>query len=81
MADLKLYIGSYCPFCIKVKNFINKNNIQGIEYVNINKDEKAKEHLIEVGGKKQIPCLMIDDKPLYESRDIIEYLKENCMPK
>lgn len=79
MSNLKLYIGAYCPFCIKVKNFIKENNIQGIEYVDINKDEQAKEHLIEIGGKKQVPCLIIDDKALYESRDIIEYLKANCL--
>lgn len=33
--------------------------------------------LLDVGGKTQVPCLVIDGKPLYESNDIIEWLKEN----
>jgi glutathione S-transferase len=30
--------------------------------------------LIKIGGKKQIPCLVIEGKALYESDDIIAYL-------
>lgn len=31
----------------------------------------------KIGGKTQVPCLVIDGKPLYESLDIIEWLKTN----
>jgi glutathione S-transferase len=37
-----------------------------------------RETLIAVGGSRQVPCLFIDGAPLYESGDIIEYLRENC---
>ena len=77
MADLKLYVGTFCPFCMKVKTFIKDNNIEGIEYINIDEDKAGREHLVEVGGKKQVPCLFVDEKPMYESNDIIEYLKAN----
>ena len=40
-------------------------------------NEENEKELIEKGGKKQFPMLMIGDKPMYESDDIIEYLKEN----
>ena len=33
--------------------------------------------LIRIGGMMQTPCLMIDGKAMYESDDIIEWLKEN----
>ena len=32
--------------------------------------------LIRVGGKKQVPCLVVAGKPLYESDDIVAYLRE-----
>lgn len=32
--------------------------------------------LVHIGGKKQVPCLVIGSKPLYESDDIITYLTE-----
>ncbi len=31
--------------------------------------------LIHIGGKKQVPCLVIGNKPMYESDDIIAYLR------
>jgi len=44
---------------------------------NITEDPKAKEELLHLGGKVQVPCLFIDGTPLYESDDIIDYLKSN----
>ena len=35
------------------------------------------EELIKIGGKPQVPCLVIDGKALYESLDIIEWFKRN----
>lgn len=36
-----------------------------------------REELIKIGGKSQVPCLVIDGKALYESNDIIEWLSKN----
>ncbi len=36
-----------------------------------------RDELIKIGGKPQVPCLVIDGKALYESSDIIEWLKKN----
>ncbi len=33
--------------------------------------------LLDIGGKAQVPCLIIDGTALYESEDIIEWLKKN----
>ncbi len=40
-------------------------------------EEKNRNALIEVGGSPQVPCLFIDGRAMYESSDIIEWLKEN----
>lgn len=77
MANLKLYSATYCPFCRKVEKFMKDNNIKNVEVVNIDENKDERDHLIEVGGKRQVPCLFIDEKPLYESQDIINYLNEN----
>lgn len=77
MQNLTLYIMNTCPFCKKVLRFIEKNSIEGIEVKDIIGNEENEKELIEKGGKKQVPMLMIGDKPMYESDDIIEYLKEN----
>ena len=79
MFDLTLYYYPTCPYCRKVTRFIDKNNLEEIELKNINQDQAAEEKLIEIGGKRQVPCLFIDDKPLYESVDIINWLKSNLV--
>lgn len=55
---------------------MKRNNIEA-EMANIHEDPKNREELIKLGGKEQVPMLLIDGKPLYESEDIISWLKEN----
>lgn len=79
MSNLSLYYFPSCPYCRKVLDFIEENDLENIELKNIRKDKSAKETLLEIGGKSQVPCLVIDDKPLYESNDIINWLQNNLL--
>ncbi|MBS6927431.1 MAG: glutathione S-transferase N-terminal domain-containing protein [Finegoldia magna] len=74
--DLKLYYKETCPFCKKVLRFIENKKIEGVELVDIKADEANEKYLIEKGGMDQVPCLFIDEKPMYESMDIIKFLDE-----
>ena len=53
-----------------------------VECKNILSNPAYKAELIEGGGKKQVPCLRIQDNGnvrwMYESRDIIKYMKQQC---
>ena len=73
--NLTLYYFYGCPFCAKVMNFLKKNNIL-VPMKNTYEDAGAKAELIRIGGKSQVPCLVIDGKALYESDDIIEWFRE-----
>ncbi|MDD7543424.1 MAG: glutaredoxin [Peptoniphilaceae bacterium] len=77
--ELVLYKKDSCPFCQKVMHFIDQNSVSGIEYKDIVRDPENEKVLIEKGGMDQVPCLFIDGKPLYESDDIIAWLKENLL--
>lgn len=72
---LVLYYKPNCPFCQKVLNFLEENNLD-VPLKNVDEDPKAREELLHLGGKTQVPCLFIDGKPLFESGDIIDWLKE-----
>ena len=65
-----------CPYCTRVKDFMAKERIN-IPWKDIEITPAYREELIKIGGKKQVPCLVIDGKALYESLDIIEWLKRN----
>lgn len=76
MAKLKLYSKDVCPFCKKVTQYMKRHDIKGVEIVDT-ADPKNHQELIEIGGMNQVPMLLIDDKPLYESNDIIQWFKDN----
>ena len=63
-----------CPYCRKVLKWMGEHDVEDVELLNILEEPKNETRLIETGGKRQVPCLFIDDKPLYESDDIINYL-------
>lgn len=80
--DFELYFKPDCPFCLKVLNYFKDNGV--IKFISYNiEDETAgyenQEKLEKVGGKIQVPCLVVDGKAMYESDDIIEYAKENLV--
>ena len=70
-----LYTSAYCPYCIHVEKFLETNNIQ-VNKIDVSQDFNAKEKLIKIGGKSQVPCYVENNTPLYESLDIIERFKE-----
>ena len=74
---LELYMMKTCPYCRKVMKYIDETGRSDIEYHDINASSEDREHLAKVGGKVQVPCLFIDGKHMYESDDIVEWLKSN----
>ena len=74
---LELFKFDTCPFCRKVMDYIEESGRKDIVYRDIRKDPKNRERLIAVGGKEQVPCLFIDGEPMYESLDIIAWLKDH----
>ncbi len=76
MKQLTLYYFEPCPYCQKVLRFMNEKKIT-IPIKDIHKDLQARDELIRIGGRGQVPCLVIDEKALYESDDIIKWLEQN----
>ncbi len=76
MEDLKLYVMERWPFCVKVVDFLDEKGLE-VEILDIDKNPKYREELKRIGGKIQVPMLLIDGKPLYESDDIVAWCKKN----
>ena len=72
---LDLYILESCPYCKKVMAFFEEVNIP-FNKIDI-KNNANEETLIKLGGKRQVPFLVDNDRniQMYESNDIIEYVK------
>ncbi|MDD5953169.1 MAG: glutathione S-transferase N-terminal domain-containing protein [Oscillospiraceae bacterium] len=73
MPNYVLYQRATCPYCVKVLRYMEQ---AGIEIPMRNTLEPGVlEELIAIGGKGQVPCLVIDGKAMYESDDIIQYMR------
>ena len=74
---LDLFILETCPYCKKVIYYMKENNIKFHKFDTINSDNVLR--LLSIGGKDQVPFLYnetTNDK-LYESDEIIKYLRKN----
>lgn len=75
---LDLFVLESCPYCIKVMKFLDNEHMK-YNKIDISNKE-SEESLIQIGGKRQVPFLVDKDRniQMYESDDIIEYLKTVC---
>jgi len=76
MSELILYYMPTCPFCQKVLSYMKKNDIE-VTLKDTLSNRTYRQELLKIGGKTQVPALIVDGKALYESDDIIAWFKEN----
>lgn len=68
-----LYVMDSCPYCQKVMNFADDMDIKYDKFEVDNSENHNR--LIMLGGKDQVPFLVDGETKMYESSDIIEYLR------
>ncbi len=74
IADVVLYSSKRCPYCKDVQLYLDSVH-KKVSTLYIDDNPELKAELKAKGGKVQVPCLMIDDYPLYGSQDIIKWMK------
>lgn len=80
-AKLALYQYKTCPFCIKVRQEMRRLTLN-ITQLDAQYTGKNRNELINQGGQAKVPCLRIttpegNTEWLYESGEIIKYLRQN----
>jgi glutaredoxin len=75
---LELYYFPECPYCQIVLDKINDLKInEKIDFKNTRQSAEAYQFHRETTGRSTVPCLYIDDKPMFESLDIIDWLDKH----
>ncbi len=72
-AGIKLYTGSYCPYCRRVKKELDRLELG---YESVNADEDGRQEVIRLSGQRAIPILTIDEDVLVDSSNIIRELRK-----
>jgi len=73
---LEYFYYDACPFCQRVGSVINQLNIK-VDYKDILTNTENLEKLVNDTGRRTVPCLYIDGKPMHESSDIMNWLQSN----
>jgi glutaredoxin 3 len=61
MPDVKVYSTSTCSYCVMVKDFLKKNNIQ-FQNIDVGVNSKASQEMVDKSGQMGVPVLDIDGK-------------------
>lgn len=77
-----LYHSQWCGFCTRVRQAAQGLGV-ALELRDVDMEAGRRAELVAGGGKGQVPCLRIETRDgtvrwLYESADIIAYLKERA---
>ena len=72
---LILYHFEGCPYCYKVENALKELVVEGLEHRDILINPAYRDELVSLNGIKQVPCLVVDGKPILESNDIVAFLR------
>lgn len=78
---LSLYHSQTCWFCARVRHAMEELGIE-LALRDVDREPERRAELTNGGGKMQVPCLRMDGADgrttwLYESADIIDYLREH----
>lgn len=75
---IELYFFEKCPHCAKVISQIEKLDLsKSIIFNDIRKDLEHAEKHQSVTGRATVPCLYVDNRPMFESDEIISWLELN----
>jgi glutaredoxin 3 len=79
-AELKLYVKSWCPWCITAKNFLNKRGYHYDE-VDVNRDQAAYDEMIRISGQTYTPTLVADGRVLadFGPEELELFLKQHSI--
>jgi len=64
MSSVTIYTKDYCPYCVKAKGLLTRKG-KAFTEIDITHDEaQLKEMLEKSGGRKTVPQIFIDGKPI-----------------
>ncbi len=71
---LTLYQYAACPYCQRVLRALPRLGVD-VELKDTRNEPSARRELLDLTGRTQVPCLVIDGKPMFESADILAWLE------
>lgn len=69
MAKVIIYTTKTCPYCVQAKNLLDHKKV-AYEEVRVDLDEQKRDEMIALSGRRTVPQIFINDKPVGGFDDI-----------
>ena len=74
--DIKVYSTDVCPYCVRAKNLLQKEELS-FEEINISKNPEKREEMLSLsGGRTSVPQIFIGSHHVGGSDDLFLLVKE-----
>jgi len=76
MKKVRIFSTPFCPYCLTLKDFLKKHNVE-FEEMDVSENKKALDEMIEKSGQMGVPVIEIDGEIVvgFDKEKISELLK------
>jgi glutaredoxin 3 len=72
MNAVKMYTTEVCPYCLRAKALLKQRGVEQIEEIRIDVDPVARDHMMEITGRRTVPQIFIGGKHVGGCDDLID---------
>ena len=70
-AKVTMYCTAVCPYCVRAKQVLKSKGVEQIEEVRIDSDPAARDHMMQITGRRTVPQIFIGDTHVGGCDDLI----------
>ncbi|QPN32525.1 MULTISPECIES: glutaredoxin 3 [Diaphorobacter] len=71
MQAVKMYTTAVCPYCIRAKQLLKLKGVDQIEEIRVDTDPAARQHMMEITGRRTVPQIFIGDTHVGGHDDLV----------
>ena len=71
MQPVKMYTTAVCPYCTRAKQILKSKGVEQIEEIRIDTDPAARNHMMEITGRRTVPQIFIGDTHVGGHDDLV----------
>ena len=70
-ARVLMYTTAVCPYCIRAKQLLKLKGVEQIEEIRVDTDPAARQHMMEITGRRTVPQIFIGDTHVGGHDDLV----------
>lgn len=71
MQAVKMYTTAVCPYCTRAKQLLKSRGVEQIEEIRIDSDSAARQHMMDITGRRTVPQIFIGDTHVGGHDDLV----------